>query len=112
MKKIFIVFAVFFILSAVYHLSAVFLRINESPVWRNLLFTAINLFTAYGLLKRPSWFIYLFTVLVIQQFYSHGLDLLNRWNLHHKIDWISLAVLVIMPVIFAFLLADKTGTHQ
>lgn len=108
-KIIFIVFAVFFILSAVYHLVAVFARVNDSPVWRNLLFTGINLFVAWCLLKRPPWFIYLFAVLLIQQIYSHGSDFLTLWNAQHKIDWMSLGVVLIMPVIFVFLLLDKLG---
>jgi hypothetical protein len=108
-KKIFIVFAVFFIISAVYHLVAAFFKVNESPVWRNLLFTGINLFAAWGLVKRPPWFILIFFFLMLQQLYSHGTDFINLWQLHHKIDWMSAMVLVMMPSIFVFLLLDKPG---
>jgi uncharacterized membrane protein YphA (DoxX/SURF4 family) len=69
----------------------------------------INLLVAYGLLKRPSYFLYLFILLMIQQFYSHGSDLVNLWNIQHKIDWMSLLVIVIFPVILIFLILDKRG---
>jgi hypothetical protein len=108
-NKIFIVFAVFFAVSAIYHLVALFFKINTSPLWRNLLFIVINLLVAYGLLKRPPYFIYLFILLMIQQFYSHGSDLVNLWNQQHKLDWMSLLVFIILPVIFVFLLLDKLG---
>jgi len=108
-NKIFIVFAVFFAVSAIYHLVALFFKINTSPLWRNLLFIVINLLVAYGLLKRPAYFIYLFILLMLQQFYSHGSDLVNLWNLQHKLDWMSLLVFIILPVIFVFLLLDKLG---
>ena len=111
MKKntLFVVFAIFFIIPAIYHLVAVFYQLNTSPIWRNLLFVGINLFGAYGVLKRPAYFLYFFAALLLQQFYSHGSDLIDMWDLQHKIDWISLSVLVVMPVIFVFLILDKLG---
>jgi hypothetical protein len=109
-KKIFfIVFAAFFVLSAIYHLVGLFIHVNDSPFWRNLLFVVINSFVAWGLLKRPSYFIYLFILLMIQQIYSHGSDLINLWNDHHKLDWLSLLVIVILPVMLVFLIIDRKG---
>jgi hypothetical protein len=108
-KIIFIIFAAFFIISAGYHLVALFVKLNDSPIWRNLLFVVINLFVAFCLLKRFRWFIFLFVILMIQQLYSHGSDLVNFWNTQHKIDWLSLMVLFILPVIFVFLLLDRLG---
>ena len=108
-KKIFIVFAVFFFVSAIYHLAALFFEINSSPLWRNVLFVGINLFVAYFLLRRPRWFIYLFVLLMLQQLYSHGSDLIDLWNAQHKVDWLSLAVLLMLPAIFIFLLLDRLG---
>ena len=84
-----------------------FFKVNTSPLWRNILFIVINLLVAYGLLKRPSYFLYVFVLLMIQQFYSHGSDLVNLWNIQHKIDWMSLLVIVILPVILIFLILDK-----
>jgi len=108
-KIIFIIFGVFFVISAGYHLVALFVKINDSPLWRNLLFVGINLFVAYCLTQRFPWFIYLFILLMIQQFYSHGSDLINLWHTQHKIDWMSFFVLLILPVIFVFLILDRSG---
>ena len=111
MKKniIFIIFAVLFIIAALYHIVALFVKVNDSPLWRNLLFTVICLFVAFCLWKRFQWFIYVFFLLMIQQFYSHGSDLISLWQTQHKIDWISVVVLLILPTIFVFLLLDKLG---
>jgi hypothetical protein len=108
-KIIFIIFAVFFFISAGYHLVAIFARLNDSPFWRNLVFVVINTFTGFCLLKRYRWFIFFFFLLMIQQIYSHGSDLISLWHAQHKIDWISLLVLLVMPAIFIFLLLDRHG---
>jgi hypothetical protein len=108
-KITFFIFAAFFIISAGYHLVALFIKINDSPAWRNLLFVVINLFVAYCLIKRFRWFIFVFVLLMIQQFCSHGSDLLNLWHSQHVIDWMSLLVLLILPTIFVFLLLDRSG---
>lgn len=111
MKKntLFIAFAIFFLVASVYHIVAIFFKINTSPIWRNILFIFINLFTAWGLWKRPSLFIYFFAALMLQQLYSHGSDLINEWTLQNKIDYISILVLLLMPTIFVLLFLDKIG---
>jgi hypothetical protein len=111
-KALFIIFALFFFISAAYHLVAVFVSVNESPVWRNLLFVGINAFTGYFLLKRPRWFIWFFILLMFQQLYSHGSDLINAWNSQHRIDWMSLMVILVMPAIYIFLLIDRTAKQN
>jgi hypothetical protein len=55
------------------------------------------------------YFIYLFFLLMLQQFYSHGSDMIKLWNLQQKVDWMSLLVFIILPVIFVFLVLDKQG---
>ena len=104
-ETIFKVFAVFFLITAIYHMVAVFFKINASSIFRNILFMVINLFCVYGLLKRPAYFVYLFCVLLVQQCFSHGKDLLNNWH-NGKIDWISILVLVSMPVMLFYLIKD------
>jgi hypothetical protein len=64
---------------------------------------------AFCLVHTFTWFIYFFFALMIQQFYSHGSDFLNLWQTQHKIDLMSLAVLLIMPTIFVFLLLARSG---
>jgi hypothetical protein len=106
-RRIFLyVFAVLTLIAATYHFTGIFYKINNSPVWRHALFVVIDLFCVYGFLKRPRYFIYLYSILIIQQYYSHGQHLINLWNLEHKIHWISLAVLVLIPIGWICLLAD------
>jgi hypothetical protein len=104
---LFIVFAILSGAAAIYHFTGIFYKLNSSPVWRHVVFIFINIISIYGLLKRPQWFTQFFFVLMVQQLYSHGRDLLWHWNHEHRIDWISSAVLIFMPVVFIFLLLEK-----
>jgi hypothetical protein len=97
---------VFFLLAGLYHLIGLFAEINKEPLWRNGLFVIINLFCFYGLLKRPGYFVYLFGILLLQQVYSHGGDLLNLWSTHKQVDWLSLGVIIYMPLVFVLLVVD------
>ena len=100
-------FAVLFLLTAIYHAAGLFIKINESPIWRHLLFVGINLFCVYGFLKRPKYFVYLFVLLLIQQYYSHGTDLVHLWNDQKQIDWISFFDLLILPIVLICLVEDS-----
>ena len=95
------------LLAAVYHLVGIFYPINSSPAWRHLLFVCVALFCSYGLTKRPKYFVYFFFLLVVQQFYSHGGSLINQWIQYHTIDWISLVLLLFLPVIFFNLILES-----
>lgn len=105
-KILFYTVALFFFIAAIYHAVGIFYKVNDVPVWRHALFVAINLFCVYGLLKRPRYFLYFFCVLIIQQYLSHGSQLINLWYMEHRIDWISLAVLVLLPIGLLGLLDD------
>jgi hypothetical protein len=98
------------LVAAVYHLTGIFYPIypiNSSPVWRHTLFACVDLFCVYGLLKRPTYFVYFFFSLMVQQFYSHGGSLIQQWNENHMIDWISLLILIILPVFFINLILES-----
>ncbi len=109
-QKLFITFAFLFALASIYHLAAVFFKIHPdvsgSSAARNILFVIINFICVYGMLKRPAWFIYCFPALLVQQLYSHGSGLINSWNEKGKMDWLSLIVVLILPVIMFFLIKD------
>jgi len=104
---VFITFASLATIVAIYHLIGVFYKLNTSPAWRHLIFIGINIICIYGLLKRPLWFIYFFALLLAQQLYSHGGDLIWHWRNEHRVDWISVAVIILMPVIFILLLLAR-----
>jgi hypothetical protein len=104
---VFILFAFFGIFSFIYHSIGIFYPVNTSPVWRHIVFMVISFICIYGLLKRPRWFAWFFFVLLLQQLYSHGGDIAWHWKHRHHIDWISVAVVTIMPVVFLLLVADQ-----
>jgi surface polysaccharide O-acyltransferase-like enzyme len=95
------------IIAAIYHAVGIFYPINPSPPWRHAIFVGVCLFCAYGFENRPTKFIYVFGVLVVQQFFSHGSYLIEQWNGAHDIHWISLALLLVLPVIFFNLIAEN-----
>src|SRR5436309_2141551 len=88
--KLFIAFAFLFLLAAIYHLAAVFFKIHPdesgSSASRNILFAVINLICVYGIIKRPKWFVFAFAILLVQQYFSHGISLYDYWTEENKID--------------------------
>lgn len=108
-NKLFIILAFVFVIPAIFHAFALFFPLNDSPVWRNLLWVFLNLLLAYGVYTRPKFFVYVFALLIIQQFISHGSDLVHLWKTQHKVDWISVSVFIYLPVVFIFLIRDRLG---
>ena len=102
-------FAVFCFITAIYHLVGIFYKLNDAPPLRHLLFVGINLFCAYGILKRPWYFVYLFAVLLVQQYYSHGGSIISMWAEKKQVDWLSVAVLIALSIGMVCLLEDAKG---
>ena len=111
-NKLFIIFSILFVFAAMYHAAAIFIKLNDSPAWRNIFFVLINLFCVYGLLIRRKYFIYFFGLLLVQQLYSHGSSLINSLEADGKLDWRNIAVLSILPFIFICLIADRKQPEQ
>ena len=105
-RRLFVAFAVLSIITAIYHLIGVFYKLDESPTWRHLLFAGVCLFCTYGLLKRPKYYIYFAVLLVIQQYYSHGVHLINEWSVKNQVHWISVFVLLVLPIGLICLIED------
>ncbi len=110
--RLFKVVTVVSLLIAMYHLVGIFFPINESPPWRHAVFVIVCIFCAYGFIKRPTYFIYLFAVLFLQQFFSHGQSLVFQWSEYHKIDWVSFMLLIFMPFPLICLVIDRLARHQ
>lgn len=105
-NKIFIVLAVFITIAAVYHLLGIFYNLDHLPVWRHAIFMTVDLFCVYGLIKRPGYFVVLFIVFTIQQYYSHAPYLVETWQNQHAIHWKSVFVLALLPIALTLLIAD------
>ena len=109
-QKVFVFFSVVFIGAAIYHLVAVFRPgTNAEPLSRNILFIFINLVGAWGIIKRPKWFIYFFFIWMLQQLYTHGSEVWQGWNQDNKIYWLMATPLFVMPLAFVFLLLERKG---
>jgi hypothetical protein len=104
--------SVLFLLPLIYHITAVILKIDASPIWRHLLFISINIFCIIALKKRSIYFVIFFTLLTLQQFYSHGTYFLKLWKEQHQIHWLSIAVFIVMPITLFFLIKEKLECKQ
>lgn len=106
-KIIFNVLAILSGLAVIYHFTGIFYKVNSSSEWRHMLFIFINIICIFGLLKRPGWFVWFFFLLLLQQLYSHGGDIIRNWRHEQRIDWISVGVVILMPLTFVLLLLEK-----
>lgn len=112
MKKLFVIYACLFGLTAVYHVVGLFVRVNDASPIRHLVFVLVTGVMAYLMLKRPRVLPYLFAVLLIQQLYSHGKDVYLAWTQQGRIDWIGVGVVLIMPSIFLSILLDARVANR
>jgi hypothetical protein len=112
--------AILFGAGALFHAAAIALPAlaPTSPAWRHAVFVIVNAVTAWGMLRRPRFFVFLFAILCAQQLYSHGADAWHAWHDEHRADLTSLAVLALMPLALAALVLDtrrgttKTRRHE
>ena len=114
LQIIFIVFAVMAFCALVFHVKEIFYPTEKTPaiislyvVCRHFVFVLINCICIYGLLKRPKWFVWFVGLLTLQQWYSHGSYAVELWQTAHKIHWISLGVIVLLPILFILLIFDR-----
>jgi hypothetical protein len=107
-KTLFRMIAVLFVGAAIYHAVA-FLEpalIAGGAHWRHATFCAIDILCAWYILRRPQWFVVAFAILTLQQICSHGARAWMLWHTERRLDWLSFAVLVVVPCILALLIAD------
>ncbi len=106
-KIIFNTAAVLLSIALIFHVKGFFYPSPPTPAWRHGVFVLINITCIYGVLKRPGWFLWFVVSLTMQQWYSHGSYILEFWKLQHRVHWISVGAIVLMPVLFFVLLADR-----
>ena len=97
-KRIFLLLEVALSIAAIYHGAGVFYKIDGSPVLRHMLFACLDLFCVYGFLKGRTYFVFFFSAFTAQQYYAHGKYLMAMWIDQGEIHWISVIVLVLLPV--------------
>ncbi len=108
-NKIFNAFALLMLIAAIFHLVALFYKLNDSPLWRHALFAVINIIFVSLFLRRPKYFLPLFIIFFIQQYYSHGSFMIKQWTEQHTIHWISLIELLILPIALICMVEDYKG---
>ena len=104
----FSIVAIGFALAAMHHGVAIVIPGwgEPSPVWRHALFVVVNIAVAAGLVFRPRFFAVLFTLLTLQQLYSHGTYGWHVLTTEGRIDWSSVVVVVALPVLAGLLVWD------
>lgn len=110
-SNLFVAFAVLFSVAAIFHFVGIFYKVNDAPFWRHVLFVAIDVFCVYGLLRRPKYFVYLFGLFLLQQYYSHGSYLINMWTEKKQLHWISIFILLLLPIILMNLIAEHKSEN-
>ena len=110
-QTLFRIFALLFVAAAIFH-AAAFAHpafSDGGTRMRHAAFLVIDLFFAWYMLKRPRWFAAAFFLLTIEALYGHGLHAWKLWRDQGKLDWLSFAVLIAVPCMLAFLIADARG---
>ncbi|PYX93514.1 MAG: hypothetical protein DMG67_04000 [Acidobacteria bacterium] len=46
------------------------------------------------------------SILTIQALYSHGTHAWKWWHLEHRVDWLSLGVIVALPIMLIVVIQD------
>ncbi len=107
-RKSYIVFAAMFAAAALFHLiGALGLAFYVSPQWRHALWAAIDGGMTYAMLRPPSWVIAPLAAITLWSFYSHGWLVFRIWRATGQIDWLSLCVIVVLPLILLRLICDN-----
>ena len=106
---LFRIFQALALLAALYHIISIFYPLDDSPYWRHMVFAAVCFFTIYGLERRTLYFTFFIGLLLIQQYYSHGYHLIQTWTNSRQIHWISLFVLLALPVLLICLVEEQRG---
>jgi hypothetical protein len=105
--------SVSFLFAAFFHATA-FLNGKVEPRMSaagHALFVVINVVAAFGMWRRPRWFVLFFAVLCVQQLVSHGAWAVAAWQ-QGWFDWRSWMVLVTMPLMLTALIADAISARR
>ena len=107
-ESLFRILAVLFVVAAAYHAVA-FLEPASGiggTHWRHGCFMAIDLLCAWLILRRPRWFVWAFGLLTLETLWSHGSHAWKLWRGDGLLDWLSFAVLIVVPFTLGLLIQD------
>ena len=106
--KVFIAAIVLSVAAGLFHLVGLFYNVNDAPMWRHGLFVVINFLCAFLFIKRPGFFVYLYTLFAVQQYYTHGKKLLEGFS-EPKNIWLDFFVLLFVAIFLVNLMLEKRG---
>jgi hypothetical protein len=106
---LFRIIAILFAGAAIYHAAAIFQTAfgTGGAHWRHGVFCAIDLLSAWYMLRRPRWFVWAFGLLTLETLYGHGTHAWIWWRTEGRLDWLSFAVLVAVPLTLALLIRER-----
>jgi uncharacterized membrane protein len=107
-ESLFRVISILFVGASIYH-AAVFFHPAfgvGGAHWRHAVFFLIDLVCAWFLLKRPAWFVFAFGALTLETLYGHGTHAWMMWRAEGQIDWLSIGVLIVVPLTMALLIEN------
>ena len=106
MRRTFLLLALLMLGAGAYHLMALVHPVNATPAWRHALFAAIDGCMAWGLWRRPPWFLWVFAILAVQQLMGHGVALLHQLRTGGHIDPIDPAAVLFVLTALTLLILD------
>jgi hypothetical protein len=100
--------------AALYHLLGAlgFLPNSVSPVWRHVLFVAIDMVGIWYFQKRPAWLFPAYVALVVQQTLTHGQQAIEQWRTLGTLDLISIIDLAALYIGLVALCVDLAGRFR
>jgi len=108
-QVLFRIVAIAFAAGAGYHAAASVypaFHVAGSPA-RHAAFAVLYALCAYFLLKRPWWFVAAFAAVAVHAVSIHGTRAWVLLQEEQRYDWLSIAVVFLMPCILIFLVMDQ-----
>ena len=106
--------ALAFVAAAIYHVVATLIPSfgavaypSGYPVWRHVLFIAINVSMAWLLFGGVRWVIWPIALLTVQIYYGHGRHAWVVWRDEARIEWIDLLAAFGATLLLVFLVAAR-----
>lgn len=98
-----------FALAAAYHAVASIhpaFHFAGSPA-RHAAFAVLYALCAYFLLKRPWWFVFAFAAVAAHAVWTHGMRAWRLMQEEQHYDWLSIAIVFLLPCVLVFLVWDR-----
>ena len=107
-RRPYIVFAAMFGVATMYHfIGALGFAFYLSPQWRHAFWVVVDGGMASAMLHPRPWMIAPLAAITVWSLYSHGWIMFLVWRVTGQIQWLSLAVVIVLPVMLAQLICDS-----